>query len=95
MTTTPIGTYLAELRATAEACEEDGGRNSPNAEEVWDAFRQEFSPHVALEMLAVIEAAARVIAWWAKDPYTQVEKIDGGNDLCAALDALTQRSRDE
>ena len=84
-----IETYLADRRALL-ATEVDmkvsaDTRHAARGSIVRDEERQ----------LAVIEAAARVIAWWAKDPYTQVEKIDGGNDLCAALDALTQRSRDE
>ncbi len=38
--------------------------------------------------LDVIEAAERVIAWMARDKWTQLEKVDGGNELAAALAAF-------
>ena len=45
--------------------------------------------------LAVIKAAQRVIDWMATDRYTQLEKVDGGNDLHAALVALIEGSSHE
>jgi len=72
-----IDTYLADRRALL------AGLPNLTTEQIHDGLCVDEELQ-----LAVIEAAARVVAWWAKDPYTQVEKIDGGNDLCAALATL-------
>ncbi|MCU1494845.1 MAG: hypothetical protein JWO62_2609 [Acidimicrobiaceae bacterium] len=43
-------------------------------------------------VLDVVEAAARVVRWMAKDRYTQVEKVDGGSALVESLDRLIREA---
>ncbi len=74
---------LARLRALWDRDEDRG----------YEAWMLAPGDYAAL--LAVAEAAARVSAWMAQDCYTQLEKVDGGFDLVAALAALEEVKVDE